>query len=125
MNDSIARYSISPFRSTSSAANFPFSFFPFSRLRASFDCLLKREQLLCIESDVLISSIQMGFMISYVRMQGLEREGIGEFGMYSWQNRKGVSAEGRSGESMLKIIRARAMPYFSHVLVPEKKVADA
>lgn len=41
--------------------------------------------------------------------------------MYSWQNRKGVSAEGRSGESMLEIIRARAMPYFSHVLVFEKK----
>lgn len=31
-----------------------------------------------------------------------------------------MSAEGRSGESMLEIIRARAMPYFSHVLSEKK-----
>lgn len=34
-----------------------------------------------------------------------------------------MSAEGRSGESMLEIIRARAMPYFSHVLSEKKKLS--
>lgn len=78
MNDSIPRYSISSFHSTSSVANFPFSFPPFRHSRASFDCLLKRKQLLCTESDVLISSIQMGSTILYVKMQELERGGESE-----------------------------------------------
>lgn len=62
----------------------------------------------------------MGSMISYVRMRGEENRR--EFGIYSWQKQKGCVRGGKKWrESMPKIIRARAMPYFSHVLVSEKK----